>query len=125
MPEIMAKIRFHPLGPSAGSFAPIIEKDLDNIARKHGVSISLEEIVGKNRQGVDDAIREETMDSTIEEISQTVITISSEDEKAFRGAVRALIDKYGAPRTTYSTWGSTERGKWIVAELCDEADGWS
>lgn len=125
MPEIMAKIRFHPLGPSAGPFVPIREKDLDSIAKKHRVSISLEEIVGKNRQGVGDAIREETMDSTIEEISQTVVTVSSEDERAFRDAVRALVDKYGAPRTTYSTWGSTERGKWIVAELCDEADGWS
>ena len=125
MPEIMAKIRFHPLGPSAGPFMPIREKELDNIAKKYGISISLEEIVGKNRQGVGDAFREETMDSTIEEISQTVVTLSSENEKAFRGAVRALIDKYGAPRTTYSTWGSTERGKWIVDELCDDADGWS
>jgi hypothetical protein len=125
MPEIMAKIRFHPLGPSAGPLMPIREKDLDSIAKKYGISISLEEIVGKNRKGVGDAIREETMDSTIEEISQTVVTVSSENEKTFRGAVRALIDKYGAPRTTYSTWGSTERGKWIVDELCDEADGWS
>ncbi|UCH51718.1 MAG: hypothetical protein JSV54_02885 [Chloroflexota bacterium] len=121
----MAKIRYHPLGPSAGPFVPIRENVLESIAKKHGIKISMEEIVGKNRQGTGDAIREETMDSTIEEISQTVITVSSEDEKAFRGAVRALIDKYGAPRTTYSTWGSTERGKWIVAELCDEADGWS
>jgi hypothetical protein len=125
MPEIMAKIRWHPLGPAAGPFVPITKKELDSIARKNGVSISVEEIGGKNRQEVGDVIKEETMDSTVEEISQTVVTVFAEDERAFRGAVRALIDKYGGPRTTYSTWGSTDRGKWIVAELCDEDDGWS
>ena len=125
MAEIMAKIRYHPLGPAYGPFVPIKKSDLDNIAREHGVVISLEEIVGKNRQEVGGNIREETMDSTIEEITQTVVMVSADDEGAFREAVRALIKKYGGPRTTFSTWGSTDRGKWIVGELCDEDDGWS
>lgn len=125
MADIMAKLRYHPLGPICGPFAPIKKDDLDRIAREHGVSISAEEVVGKNRQDVGGVIREETMDSTIEEISQTVVTVSAEDEGAFREAVRALIKKYGGPRTTYSAWGSTDRGKWIVGELCDEWDGWS
>ena len=125
MAEIMAKIRYHPLGPACGPFVPIKKSDLDNIAREHGVVISLEEIVGKNRQEVGGNIREETMDSTIEEITQTVVMVSADDEGAFREAVRALIKKYGGPRTTFSTWGSTDRGKWIVGELCDEDDGWS
>ena len=125
MAEIMAKIRYHPLGPACGPFVPIRNSDLDNIAREHGVVISLEEIVGKNRQEVGGNIREETMDSTIEEITQTVVMVSADDEGAFREAVRALIKKYGGPRTTFSTWGSTDRGKWIVGELCDEDDGWS
>ena len=125
MAEIMAKIRYHPLGPACGPFVPIKKSDLDNIAREQGVVISLEEIVGKNRQEVGGNIREETMDSTIEEITQTVVMVSADDEGAFREAVRALIKKYGGPRTTFSTWGSTDRGKWIVGELCDEDDGWS
>ena len=125
MAEVMAKIRYHPLGPICGPFVPIKKDNLDKIAREHGVSISAEEVVGKNRQDVGGVIREETMDSTIEEISQTVVTVSAEDEGAFREAVRALIKKYGGPRTTYSTWGSTDRGKWLVGELCDEWDGWS
>ena len=125
MAEIMAKLRYHPLGPVCGPFVPIEKDDLDTIAREHGVSISAEEIVGKNRQDVGGVIQEETMDSTIEEVSQTVVTVSGEDEGAFREAVRALIKKYGGPRTTFSTWGSTDRGKWIVGELADEWDGWS
>ena len=125
MAEMMAKIRYHSLGPACGPFVPITKNDLDNIAKEHGVDISLEEIVGKNRQDVGGAIREETMDSTIEEITQTVVTVSADDEGAFRKGVRALIRKYGGPRTTFSTWGSTDRGKFIVGELCDEWDGWS
>ena len=125
MAEIMAKIRYHPLGPACGPFVPIKKSDLDNMAKEHGVDISLEEIVGKNRQDVGGAIREETMDSTIEEITQTVVTVSADDEGAFRKGVRALINKYGGPRTTFSTWGSSDRGKFIVGELCDKDDGWS
>ena len=125
MAEIMAKIRYHPLGPICGPFIPIKKDDLDKIAREHSVSISVEEIVGKNRQKVGEMIREETMNSALEEITQTVVTVSAEDEGAFREAVRMLVKTYGGPRTTYSTWGSTDRGKYIVAELCDEEDGWS
>ncbi len=125
MAEIMAKIRYHPLGPICGPFIPIKKDDLDKIAKEHDVSISVEEIVGKNRQEVGGMIREETMNSTLEEVTQTVVTVSAEDEGAFREAVRALVKAYGGPRTTYSTWGSTDRGKYIVAELCDEEDGWS
>jgi len=125
VPEIMAKIRWYPLGPTAGPFVPIKKNDLDSVAKKLGVNISLEEVVGKNYQEIEGVIREETMDSTLEEITQTVVTVSADDERRFRDAVRALIRKYGAPRTTYGTWGSTDRGKWIVAELCDEENGWS
>ena len=125
MAEIMAKLRYHPLGPVCGPFVPVKKDALDRIARQHGVSISLEEVVGKNRKDVGGVIQEETMDSTIEEISQTVVAISAENEGAFRRAVRALIKKYRAPRTTYATWHSTDKGKWIVAELSDEEDGWT
>ncbi|MBM4452857.1 MAG: hypothetical protein FJ024_10370 [Chloroflexi bacterium] len=125
MEQLVAVLRWHPLGPSAGPFAPIRKTDLDKLASQHNVNISVEEVVGKNRQEVDGMLREETMDSTIEEISQTVVTVATDNENAFRKAIRALIDKYGAPRTTFGAWGSTEKARQIVVELCDEDDGWS
>lgn len=125
MEEIMAKLRYLPLGPTCGPAAPIKKNDLDKIARKFGVEISLEEVAGKNLTTEGDIIREDTMDSTLEEITQTVVTVSADDETKFRNAVQALIKKYHAPRTTQAFWGSTEKGRWIVTELLDEDDGWS
>jgi hypothetical protein len=122
--EIMAKLRWLPLGPTCGPAVPIKKSDLDNIARKYGVNISVEEVVSKNLKVEGDVMREETMESTLEEITQTAVTVSAKDEGAFRDAVRALIKKYHAPRTTQSFWGSTDRGKWITTELLDEDDGW-
>ncbi|GAI03020.1 unnamed protein product, partial [marine sediment metagenome] len=60
----------------------------------------------------------------IEEITQSIVTVSAEDEEAFQGVVRALVKKYRAPRTTYATVGSDERVRRIIAELFDEEDGW-
>jgi hypothetical protein len=124
MEEIMAKLRWLPLGPTCGPAVPIKKSDLDNIAKKYGVDISLEEVKGKNLKVEGAVIREDTMDSTLEDITQTAVTVSAKEEGAFRNAVRALIKKYHAPRTTQAFWGSTERGKWIVTELLDEDDGW-
>lgn len=124
MPQIMAKLRWFPLGPTAGSLVPIKKEDLDNIARQYGVSISLEEVVGENRQQVGGIIHEETMGRSIEEISQAVVTVSTDEEDAFRKAIRALVRNYRAPRTTYATLGSNETGKRLMVELFDEEDGW-
>ncbi len=101
------------------------KSDLDKIAREYGVDISMEEVAGKNLKVEGGMMREDTMDSTLEEITQTAVTVSAKDEGAFRNAVRALIKKYHAPRTTQAFWGSTDRGKWIVTELLDEYDGWA
>ena len=46
---------------------------------------------------------------TIEETTQWVVTVSADDEEAFRRVIRALVKKYRAPRTTYATLGSDER----------------
>jgi hypothetical protein len=69
-------------------------------------------------------VREDTMNSAIEEVSQDVITVTAHDEKALTLAVRALIRTYRAPRTVFGTWGSSPRGREIVCTLCDEHDGW-
>ena len=124
MEEIIGKLRWLPLGPTCGPAVPIKKIDLDKIAKRSGANISMEEVKGKNMKVEGETIREDTMESTLEDITQTVVTVSATDEKAFREAVRELIKKYYAPRTTQSFWGSTDKGKTIITELLDEDDGW-
>lgn len=117
MAEIMAKIRWFPLlGPIEGPLEPVKKDDLDNIAKQYGVTVSLEEVGGMGE--------EETRDKAIEDIAQGVVTISTENEEAFRAVVRALVKKYRAPTETYATVGSDERARRIMVELFDEEDGW-
>ncbi len=116
MAEFTTTLRWFPLGPIEGPLEPIKKDDLDNIAKQHGVRISLEETRG--------AVQGETRGKAIEEITQHIVTISTDDEEALRGVVRALIKKYRAPRTTYATLGSDERARRIIVELFDEEDGW-
>lgn len=124
MPEIVAKLRWFPVGPTAGPRVPIIAGDLKAIARQCGVSIACDEVVGKDRKEVGPVIYEDTMGRAIAEISQTMVTVSATDENAFRRAVRALIKKYRAPRTTFATLGSNALGKKLTVEIFDEDDGW-
>jgi len=124
MTEIIAKLRWFPLGPAYGPLEPIKKEDLDSMAKQYGVSISLEEVVGKNRREVGGIIYEDTLGRTVEEISQTVVTVSTDDESAFRKAIRALVRKYRAPRSTYCSLGSNQRGQRLLVELFDEEDGW-
>jgi hypothetical protein len=125
MSDITVKLRYFPLGPVVGTAVPIRTGDLDAIAGKHGVTITLEKIKGKNSQVQGESIREETMESTVEEITQEVITVTSQDEVSFRKAVGELIRKYRAPRTVYATLGSNEEGKRLLSRISDEYDGWS
>ncbi len=114
--KIMATLRWFPLGPIEGPLEPIKKDDLDNIAKQYGASISLEETRG--------AVQGETRGKAIEEITQYIVTVSVDDEEAFRGVIRALVKKYRAPRTTFATLGSDERARRMIAELFDEDDGW-
>ena len=116
MAEIMATIRWFPLGPIEGPLEPIKKEDLDNIAKQYGVSVSLEETRG--------AVQGETRGKAIEEITQHIVTVSANDEEAFRSVIRAMVKKYRAPRTTYATLGSDEKARRMIAELFDEEDGW-
>jgi len=61
---------------------------------------------------------------TIEETTQWVVTVSADDEEAFRRVLRALVKKYRTPRTTYATLGSDERARKMIVQLFDEEDGW-
>ena len=116
MAEIMAKIRWFPLGPIEGPLEPIKKEDLDSIAKEYGVSVSLEETWTP--------VGEDTRGKAIEEITQHLVTVSADDEEAFRAVIRALVKKYRAPRTTYATLGSEERVRRMLAEMFDEEDGW-
>ena len=124
MPEIIAKLRWFPIGPTAGPLVPIKKEDLDSIAQQCKVNISIDEVVGEKRWEVEGVIHEDTIGKDIEEISQTVVTVATDERDAFREAIRALVRKYRAPRTTYATLGSNEKGKRLMVELFDEEDGW-
>jgi hypothetical protein len=99
----------------------IRQEDLDRIAKACGVEASLERI--DNRTLRDGVMQEETLDKTIEEITQDVITIASEDETKFRKAVVAVYERYRSPRTPYSFWGSTQEGERIAKAVCEETGG--
>jgi hypothetical protein len=124
MPQLIATLRYFPLGVVAGAAEPIVKSDLDAIAKKYGVSIELKEIKGNSASIKGDIIREETMNCPIEEITQSVITVTSENEQTFKDTVQDLIKKYRAPRTVYGTLGSNEQGKAVVSRICDIYDGW-
>lgn len=125
MSDITAKLRYFPLGPVAGPAVPVTPQDLNTIAARHGVSISLDKVKGKTAQVDGDEIHEQTMNASFEEITQDVITVTSENEGKFRAAIQDLVRTYRAPRTVFGTMGSNERGKQIVAEVCDRYDGWA
>jgi len=120
MTELVAKLRWFPGDP----LVEIREDDLKKLRDRYGVSLSLEQVSVPSGMTEEEMAREETMGSTIEEITQTVITVSSDDEGAFRETLRELFHTYRSPRPVYGTWGSSERGKNIADDLMDENDGW-
>jgi len=124
MEELTAVLRYFPLDPVTNPPNPIRQAELDKLARETGTTITLAVIVGKSRTAEGDVIREDTMNSAIEEVSQETITMSARDEAAFTKAVRALFKLYRAPRTVFGTWGSSPSGREIIYRLCDEHDGW-
>jgi hypothetical protein len=124
MSEIIAVLRYFPLGTLAGPALPLTRTDLDAVAAKYAVSIQLQEVQGKNAIFDGIGTSEETMNCAIEEITQSVITLSAVNESAGAKALREIIRKYRAPRTVFGCWGSNQKGRFIVARICEEDDGW-
>lgn len=120
MTELVAKLRWFPGDP----LVEIKEDDLRKLSDRYGATLSLEQVSGPSGMTEEEMDREETMGSTIEEITQTVITVSSDEEAAFKETLRELFRIYRSPRPVYGTWGSSEKGKDIVDDLMDENDGW-
>lgn len=124
MKELTVVLRYFPLDPVSNPPHTIWQADLDLVAGETGARITLAAVSGKGRTIKGDIIREDTMNSAIEEVSQDTITVTAKDEKALTQAVRALFKLYRAPRTVFGTWGSSPRGREIAGSLCDEYDGW-
>lgn len=118
--ELVVKFRYFP----GDALIDIKDQDLQRLAKKHGVSISMQEVKGKRWYEEEGQLWEETLDCKLDDITQTTVTLSSDNETAFRRALRELIDTYRCPRNTPARWGSNERGEEIYKELADAFDGW-
>jgi hypothetical protein len=117
---VTGKLRWYPGDASV----EIRQEDLEKIANQCGVNITLDEVKGKDLSTEGKMVLEETGNKPLEEVTQTVVTISAPTEHAFKECLWRMIDKYRAPRTVYSTWGSDERAREIFQEVADAWDGW-
>ncbi len=120
MQSLTGKLRWY-LGDA---LVEIRREDLEKIANQCGGNITVNEVKGKDLFTEGKMVLEETGNKPLEEVTQTVVTISAPTEYAFRECLLRIIDKYRAPRTVYSTWGSDERAKEIFEELANAWDGW-
>jgi hypothetical protein len=120
MQTLTGKFRWYP----GDALVEIRREDLGKIAHQCGATITLDEVKGKSFSTEGERILERTENELLEEVTQTVVAISAPTEQAFRECLRKIINKYRAPRTVYSAWGSDERAKEIFEELANAWDGW-
>ena len=117
---LTGKLRYYP----SDALVEIRQEDLEEIANQYKVHMTVDEVKAKDLLTEGEMVLEETGNKPLEEVTQTVITISAPTEHAFKECLLRIIDKYRAPRTVYSTWGSDERAKEIFQEVADQWDGW-
>lgn len=120
MSDLVAKLRWFP----GDALKEIEGKDVEEIGRRYGVKVSVERIEGKGVVRVGDVIFEDTREASIDEVTQTVVTVSAEEEDSFKRAIRALVDLYRAPVPSWGLWGSTPKGRGLALEVFEEDDGW-
>jgi hypothetical protein len=118
MDTYYVKLRFFPEDP----LEEIKEPDLKCFEKDYKVTVAYEKI--ENRILKDGLLMENTMDKPIEEISQEVITVSSNSESEFLTCLKALYKKYRCPRTSYGLWGSNKMGQKLAKGLMDVYGGW-
>lgn len=122
MAELLGKMRWYP----GDALVPIKESGLREIAQKHGVSLSLQEVVGKSQKVLPGGVIVEWgWEMPIDEATQSIVTIEAEDEVSFRRCVRELIDTYRGPVPMWGMWGSSKKVENIINELLDQDDGWT
>jgi len=117
MSEYYVKLRYFP----GDALDEIREEDLKRFENDN-VKIFYEKI--ENRVQQDGLLMENTVDKAIEEISQEVVTVSSDSEVDFSRCIEKLYEKYRCPRTSYSLMGSNELGRKIAWDLMDIYGGW-
>ena len=117
---LTGKLRYYP----GDALVEIRQGDLEKIADQYNVHIAVNEVKAKDLFTEGKMVLEETANEPLEEVTQTVVTISAPTEHAFKECLLKIIDKYRAPRSVYSTWGSDERAKEIFQEVADAWDGW-
>lgn len=100
----------------------IKDEDLKKFEKEFGVCISYQKI--ENRELKDGLLMEETLGKSLEDISQEVITISSDKEDNFSNCLIALYKQYRSPRTVYSFLGSNDAGQRIAKKLMNTYGGW-
>jgi hypothetical protein len=118
MAKYSVKLRYYPGDP----LEEIKEEDLRSLAKEYGVNISYDKI--ENREMKDGLLMEKTLDKRIEDISQEVITVSSDKEDNFSNCMVALYKKYRCPRTPYSLLGSNDAGQKIAKRFMNLYGGW-
>jgi len=111
----LVRFRYYPGDP----LQEIGEADLREIADHWGLHIAFAQVRGDIKDG-----REATLDKDLEAITQSVITVESDEESALRGGLREIIQRYRSPRTCYALWGSNPEGQAIALEIIEEQDGW-
>lgn len=122
MAELLGKMRWYP----GDALIPIKQDRLAQIAQKHGVRLSLKEVVGKDQKVLPgNVIVEWNWEMPIDEATQSIVTIEADDEESFRRCARELIDTYRGPVPMWGMWGSTKRAENIINELLDQDDCWS
>jgi len=86
----------------------------------------LKEIEGKTQKVLPGGvIVERSWEASIDEATQSIVTIESKDERSLRSCVRELIDTYRGPVPMWGMWGSSKRVENIINELLDQDDCWS
>jgi hypothetical protein len=118
MVNFHVKLRYYPGDP----LDEINKHDLKKIAKQYNVDISYEKI--ERREIKNGVMQEDTMKSRIEDITQEVITVTSDQEKNFTDCIQTVYKKYRCPRTVYSLMGSNEAGEKIAKGLMDVYGGW-
>jgi hypothetical protein len=117
---LTGKLRWYP----GDALVEIRQEDLEKIAHQYKAHMTVDEVEAKDLFTEGKMVLEETGNKPLEDVTQTVVTISAPTEHAFKECLLRMIDKYRAPRTVYSTWGSDERAKEIFQEVADRWDGW-
>jgi hypothetical protein len=117
---LTGKLRWYP----GDALVEIRQEDLEKIENQCSVHLTVDEVKAEDLFTEGKMVLEETGKKPLEEVTQTVVTISAPTENAFKECLRRMIDKYRAPRAVYSTWGSDERAKEIFQEVADAWDGW-